>query len=146
MQLPTGIGQFDDWSRVIWSDETKVFRISSDACSWWWAEPHRTALWLNSLLNCKAWQRVHNGIGGVSVRMGLGIYAKSMELWIPRYTKLSSSRKILSIDEFGFDQSHVIFQHDNDPKHTSKLVLEWLGEQKSDVLTWLPRSPDSQPK
>ncbi|CDO78075.1 hypothetical protein BN946_scf185020.g1 [Trametes cinnabarina] len=38
--------------------------------------------------------------------------------------------------------STIIFQHDNDPKHTARLVQEWLEHQNLLVLPWPPSSPD----
>ena len=35
-----------------------------------------------------------------------------------------------------------VFQMDNDPKHTSKLVAKWLKENKVNVLKWPSQSPD----
>jgi transposase len=35
----------------------------------------------------------------------------------------------------------VIFQHDNDPKHTSNLVKDYLKEQDYKVMEWPPQSP-----
>ena len=35
-----------------------------------------------------------------------------------------------------------IFQHDNDPKHTSNLVKNYLQNQGIEVLSWPPQSPD----
>lgn len=37
------------------------------------------------------------------------------------------------------------FQHDNDPKHTSKVVENWIKEQKIKKLQWPPQSPDLNP-
>ena len=37
-----------------------------------------------------------------------------------------------------------IFQHDNDPKHTSRLVKGWLND-KVNVLPWPAQSPDLNP-
>ena len=36
----------------------------------------------------------------------------------------------------------AIFQQDNDPKHTSKLITKWLDNQDIDVLDWPAQSPD----
>ncbi|CDO72269.1 hypothetical protein BN946_scf184970.g121 [Trametes cinnabarina] len=36
----------------------------------------------------------------------------------------------------------IIFQHDNDPKHKSHLVQEWLEKQNILVLPWPSSSPD----
>lgn len=40
---------------------------------------------------------------------------------------------------------NFIFQHDGDPKHTSKLVTQWLEKNKIKVLDWVPQSPDLNP-
>lgn len=37
------------------------------------------------------------------------------------------------------------FQHDNDPKHTSAVVKEFLRSQSVTVLDWPPYSPDLNP-
>jgi predicted CoA-binding protein len=39
----------------------------------------------------------------------------------------------------------VVFQHDNDPKHTSNLVKDYLKEQDYKVMEWPPQSQDLNP-
>ena len=43
------------------------------------------------------------------------------------------------------DQNHIIFQHDNDPKHTAKSVKAWVDKQLFEVLEWPASSPDLNP-
>ncbi|MCM0158344.1 transposase [Candidatus Nardonella dryophthoridicola] len=38
-----------------------------------------------------------------------------------------------------------VFQQDNDPKHTSRLVQEWFQENNVQVLQWPAQSPDLNP-
>ena len=38
-----------------------------------------------------------------------------------------------------------VFQMDNDPKHTSKVVAKWLNVNKDKVLEWPSQSPDLNP-
>lgn len=38
-----------------------------------------------------------------------------------------------------------VFQHDNDPKHTSKLVKDWVQSKGIQVLDWPAQSPDLNP-
>ena len=38
-----------------------------------------------------------------------------------------------------------LFQMDNDPKHTSKVVAKWLKDNKVKVLEWPSQSPDLNP-
>ena len=39
-----------------------------------------------------------------------------------------------------------VFQMDNDPKHTSKVVAKWLKDNKVNVLEWSSQSPDLNPE
>ena len=38
-----------------------------------------------------------------------------------------------------------VFQMDNDPKHTSKVVAKWLKDNKVKLLAWPSQSPDFNP-
>ncbi|KAG0802886.1 hypothetical protein G6F57_016165 [Rhizopus arrhizus] len=46
------------------------------------------------------------------------------------------------VRKLGFERHQVIFQHDNDPKHTSNVVKEYLQKQSYTVLQWPEQSPD----
>ncbi|CAF5176284.1 unnamed protein product, partial [Rotaria magnacalcarata] len=39
----------------------------------------------------------------------------------------------------------MVFQHDNDPKHTSRIVKNWLDKHRVKRLIWPPFSPDMNP-
>ena len=52
---------------------------------------------------------------------------------------LSSSAEIVGLKE------NFIFQHDNDPKHTAHLVVEYLKVSGFKMLEWVAQSPDLNP-
>ncbi|KAG0926633.1 hypothetical protein G6F30_012992 [Rhizopus arrhizus] len=49
------------------------------------------------------------------------------------------------VNKLGFERHQVIFQHDNDPKHTSKVVKEYLQKQSHNFLQWPAQSSDLNP-
>ena len=49
------------------------------------------------------------------------------------------------IHNYYLDLSRLVFQHDNDPKYTSKIVQEWLASQPLQLLQWHAQPPDLNP-
>ena len=47
-----------------------------------------------------------------------------------------------SLEHYGLNPSDNIVQQDNDSKHTSKKVKEWLEEQDFRTMVWPAQSPD----
>ena len=64
-----------------------------------------------------------------------GIMKKEDYLQILQDNLKSSARRL------GLGHSWVFQQH-NDPKHTSKVVMEWLNQARIKVLEWPSQSPD----
>jgi hypothetical protein len=59
-----------------------------------------------------------------------------------QYVSILEESFLGSIRDWNIHLRNVIFQQDNDPKHTSKLAQTWFKENKVQVLPWAPSSPD----
>ena len=135
----------DDWKRVIFSDKTKINRFNFVARSW-------------CLIGDEEWvgpQHVHQTVkhGGGSLMIwgcmttfGLGAWYK-IEGRMDRhlYEFIVESFLWSTIQHYTMDPSKLVFQHDDDPKHTSKIVQEWLVSQPFQLLQWPAQSPDLNP-
>jgi transposase len=131
------------WESVIFSDECKFNLYNSDGCSYVWREPHKK-------LDSKYVETtVKFGRGSVMVwgcfsSKGMGRLVFIEEI-MDRYlyldilrNNLRDSARIMGLDDF-------TFQHDNDPKHSSKLIKEFLEHEKIKILDWPSQSPDLNP-
>ena len=61
------------------------------------------------------------------------------------YTKILQEDLQGSLAYNGKNPSSIIFQHDNDPKHKSKVASTWLENHGFQVLSWPAQSPDLNP-
>lgn len=135
----------DDWRRVIWSDESKVNRLCSDGRQWCWIRES------TQLQDRQVKPTVKHGGGNIMVwgcitAEGPGFLCKiDNTLDQTLYKEILAGELQQTIDWYHLDKSKIIFQHDNDPKHTAKSVTEWLQQNEMDVLTWPPQSPDLNP-
>ena len=50
-----------------------------------------------------------------------------------------------TLEYYGLNPPDIIFQQDNDPKHTCRLVKNWLEEQEFRTIVWPAQSPDLNP-
>jgi hypothetical protein len=52
------------------------------------------------------------------------------------YREILERELIHTLHAYNLDLANMIFQHDNDPKHTSKIVRHWLNSQEFTILKW----------
>jgi len=137
-----------DWRRVIWSDETKINRIGSDGRRWVWTKGSNP----NGVLADREVTPTHK-FGGGSLMMwgcmtanGVGKFCRihgNMDADL--YCEILRGELMDTLSEQNLEVSDVIFQQDNDPKHTSKKAQECLEELELETLDWPAQSPDLNP-
>ena len=135
----------DDWKRVIWSDETKINRLGSDGRVWGWKLPGEG---LTDRL-VQGTQKYGGGsvmVWGCMSWDGIG-YSCRMDGRMDGdlYIQILEDELMLSIEHLGKTPSQVIFQQDNDPKHTCKKAKDWFKNHQINVMPWPAQSPDLNP-
>ena len=135
----------DDWKRVVWSDETKINRFGSDGKQHCWV---KDAGFSSKLV------RPTVKFGGGSIMIwgcmtyaGLGnMHEVEGKMNADQYIQIldqSLLPTMRSMRAFPFEK--LIFQQDNDPKHTSKKALKWIRDQGLELMKWPSQSPDLNP-
>jgi transposase len=135
----------EDWKKVVWSDETKINRLGSDGRKWAWK---------------KGGEGLSDRLVSGTVKFGGGsVMVWGCMLWEgPGYACKIDGRmdgdlyvSILeedlqaSLEYFEKDTDDIIFQQDNDPKHTCKKAKEWFKDHGITPLLWPAQSPDLNP-
>lgn len=137
----------EDWKKVLWTDESKFLTFGSNRRTF-----VRRAKGERALESCITPTIKHGGgsvmiwgcFGGTSVGDLVkidGILRKEGYRDILERNAIPSGTRLIG--------ENFVFQHDNDPKHTSKICREYLEElerqEKIIVMKWPPQSPDLNP-
>jgi transposase len=136
----------EDWRRVVFSDETKINRFGSDGRKWCWKKSSTKILQPNHVFSTVKYGGGSLMVWGCMTAKGVGYLVKiegtmNSEL----YCKILEEDLLNSLEWYDLDRQGIIFQHDNDPKHTAERTQRWLKDNEMDVLDWPPQSPDLNP-
>jgi len=124
--------QTTNWEKVIFSDESSI-----------WKGSRGRKRWINSttdVIERTVKYPIKRHIWGCISLSGI----KSMHI----FQGIMDAKKyieILQIGLLGVYNDKLIFQQDNDPKHTSKIAKEWFVENDIKCLKWPSSSPDLNP-
>ena len=132
----------NDWSKVLWSDETKICLNGSDGRRWTWKRS-------GELLKSKHVKKTIKYdksimVWGCFTSAGVGdIYIIPDILTSHKYVRILSDHMVPSARRL-FDAAYI-FQQDNDPKHTAKNTKTYLQSKNIDVMQWPAQSPYLNP-
>lgn len=129
------------WNTVIWSDETKINYFKSDGNRYVWR-------FANEEYNEDCTVKTVKGNGGsIMIWACMSSNGTGKLVLIPEimtgvsYLRILQENLFESADILGLE-SNFVFQQDNDPKHTSKIVSQFFNENQINVLEWPAQSPD----
>lgn len=132
------------WNRVLFSDESKFNIFGSDGRGRVWRKPNQEMNIKNLTPTVK-----HGGgsvmVWGCMAASGVGnlyFIENVMDRWV--YLDILKGQLKDSVGKLSLGND-FIFQQDNDPKHTSLIVKEWLLYNVPKQLHSPPQSPDLNP-
>ena len=80
---------------------------------------------------------------GVITYKGVGqIEGVDVKLDGKKYKRLLEDAIYGSCDKYDLNPQKIVFVQDNEPCHKAKMVMEWFGYNRINVLDWPPQSPD----
>jgi len=135
----------NQWRKVIWSDETKINLFGSDGHRWCWKNRGK-GLESRVISQTRKYGGGNIMVWGCMTAQGAGFATRIIgNMDAALYQDILKGELVQTLDWYDLERDHVIFQHDNDPKHTAHSTTELLSTQNWAVLDWPPQSPDMNP-
>ena len=134
----------EQWSRVLWTDESKFNLVGSDGAVYVRRRPGE------ALADSCTRKTVKHGGGNIMIwgamsAKGRGrLYKVDGKLNAQQYLGILQNVMLPSMQD-AFGDAGGIFMQDNDPKHTARATKQWLQENNVAVMEWPPQSPDMNP-
>jgi hypothetical protein len=135
-----------DWDYVLFSDEAKVPRVGNVCSQWVWRENGMSDYSPRTVIGTLKFGGGSIMIWGCMTSRGVGWMCRldgGMDSEI--YVGILKDELQHSMNYFFEDTADATFQHDNDPKHTSKKAKQFLSKQRYKTMSWPSQSPDLNP-
>ena len=133
---------YQDWGKIIWSDESSFDIVTSSGIEYYWSEKPDP---LNEK-NIKKTKKFGGGsvmVWGCITPHGVGKLLRiDGILDSQKYTKILEHGLFESIDDHKLLLKKITFMHDNAPIHSSNYTKEWLKINKVKTIEWPSYSPD----
>ncbi|KAG2459959.1 TC1A transposase, partial [Polypterus senegalus] len=131
-------------NKILWSDETKIELFGLNSKWYVWRQPGTAHHLSNTVSTVK-----HGGgsimLWGCFSAAGTGrLVAIEGKMNAAKYRDILDKNLLQSAKDLRLGQRFT-FQQDNDPKHTAKIMKEWLHNNSMTVLEWPSQSPDLNP-
>ena len=129
-------------NKILWSDETKIELFGVNARLHVWRKPGTAHHQANTIPTVK-----HGG-GSIMLWECFSVARTGRLVRIEGKMNAAIYRLDENLLQSALDLRlgwRLIFQQDNDPKHTAKISKEWLQDNSVNVLEWPSLSPDLNP-
>ena len=135
----------EDWKHVIFSDETKINRFGSDRAQWTWISADGHLRDTNMQHSFK-----HGGgsliVWGCFSWHGVGFMSKiEGRMDAELYCSILGDELLQTLDWYNLSKDDIIFQQDNDRKHSSRKAKQWFLDNLVNVMKCPAYSPDLNP-
>ena len=131
------------WQNILWSDESKVNLFGPDSAARVRRPPNTDFDPRHTI------KTVKHGGGNIKIWGCFSFRGVGPLFWIQETMTKEIYRDILENVMLPYARSNMgegwKFQQDNDPKHTAKIVREWLDYNQVPVIDWPSQSPDLNP-
>jgi transposase len=129
----------EQWRNVIWSDESP-FTLRCNRLGKCWRLASERDEHFATTPTIKHDKKIN--VWGCFCYYGVGSLAQITGIMDgPMYCDILENNLQASIDMYFEEGQNVLFQQDNDPKHTSKVAKEYMASENWPVMIWPAQSP-----